>query len=67
MNINIGKEVAALQRMTNKELRGRYAEVFGEERTRLEHEWAQGDNVSTGDLRQALRKYRSFFDRMLAL
>jgi hypothetical protein len=45
----------------------RLAEVFAEERTRLEHEWAQGDNVSTEDLRQALRKYRSFFDRMLAL
>jgi len=45
----------------------RLAEVFAEERTRLEHEWAQGDNVSTEDLRQALRKYRSFFDRMLAV
>jgi hypothetical protein len=45
----------------------RLAEVFADERTRLEHEWAQGDNVSTEDLRQALRKYRSFFDRMLSL
>jgi hypothetical protein len=44
----------------------RLAEVFAEERTRLEHEWAKGDNVSTEDLRQALRKYRSFFDRMLS-
>ncbi|MEX0586324.1 MAG: DUF2924 domain-containing protein [Pirellulales bacterium] len=31
MNLNIGKEVAALQRMTVRELRTRYAEVFGEE------------------------------------
>jgi len=44
----------------------RLAEVFADERTRLEHEWAQGENVSTEDLRQALRKYRSFFDRMLS-
>ncbi|HXA67943.1 MAG TPA: hypothetical protein VNV82_22470 [Bryobacteraceae bacterium] len=45
----------------------RLAEVFADERTRLEHEWAQGENMSTEDLRQALRKYRSFFDRMLAV
>ena len=44
----------------------RLAEVFAEEKKRLEHEWAEGDNVSTEDLRQALRKYRSFFDRMLS-
>lgn len=44
----------------------RLAEVFANERTRLEQEWAKGDNVSTEDLRQALRKYRSFFDRMLS-
>jgi hypothetical protein len=31
MHVNVGKEVAALQRMTVKELRGRYAELFGEE------------------------------------
>ena len=30
MSINVGKEVAALQRMTVKELRARYGEVFGE-------------------------------------
>ena len=33
---NIGKEVAAMQRMTVAELRGKYAEVFGEE-TRSRH------------------------------
>ena len=42
------------------------AEVFADQRTRLEHEWAKGDSVSTEDLRQALRKYRSFFDRLLS-
>lgn len=30
MSLNVGKEVAALQRMTVPELRARYAEVFGE-------------------------------------
>jgi Protein of unknown function (DUF2924) len=30
MELNVGKEVAALQRMTVRELRARYAEVFGE-------------------------------------
>jgi hypothetical protein len=31
MHLNVGKEVAALLRMTVKELRARYADVFGEE------------------------------------
>jgi hypothetical protein len=44
----------------------RIAEQFSAERTTLEQQWAQGDNVSTEDLRQALRRYRSFFDRLLA-
>jgi hypothetical protein len=30
MDTNVGKELAALQRLTVKELRTRYAEVFGE-------------------------------------
>lgn len=30
MDLNVGKEVAALRRMTVNELRARYAEVFGE-------------------------------------
>jgi hypothetical protein len=43
----------------------RIAEQFSAERAKLEGQWAQGDNVSTEDLRQALRRYRSFFDRLL--
>src|ERR1700733_440139 len=43
----------------------RIAEQFSSERANLENQWAQGDNVSTEDLRQALRRYRSFFDRLL--
>src|ERR1700733_4469883 len=31
MQVNVGKEIAALKGMTNKELRAKYAEVFGEE------------------------------------
>lgn len=44
----------------------RIAEQFAAERSELEHQWDRGDNVSTEDLRQALRRYRSFFDRLLA-
>ena len=45
----------------------RLAEVFAEERQKLEHQWDRGDNVSTEDLRQALRRYRSFFSRLLSI
>jgi hypothetical protein len=44
----------------------RIAEQFSTERAQLEKQWDSGDNVSTEDLRQALRRYRSFFDRLLA-
>ena len=43
----------------------RIAEQFSVERAQLEKQWDRGDDVSTEDLRQALRKYRSFFDRLL--
>jgi hypothetical protein len=33
----------------------------------LEGQWEKGDNVSTEDLRVALQRYRSFFDRLLKL
>jgi hypothetical protein len=39
---------------------------FSEERERLEAQWDRGDDVSTEDLRVALRRYRSFFDRLLS-
>ena len=45
----------------------RLSEVFADERTTLEHQWDRGDQISTEDLRIALRKYRSFFDRLLSL
>jgi hypothetical protein len=45
----------------------RLAEVFAAERARLEGQWDRGGNVSTEDLRLALRRYRSFFGRLLAV
>ena len=44
----------------------RLAEGFTTERAGLEKQWDRGDNVTTEDLRVALQKYRSFFDRLLA-
>jgi hypothetical protein len=45
----------------------RLAEGFANERSGLEKQWDHGDNVSTEDLRIALQRYRSFFDRLLKL
>jgi hypothetical protein len=45
----------------------RLAEGFATERSGLEKQWDRGDNVSTEDLRVALQRYRSFFDRLLNL
>lgn len=43
----------------------RLARVFADERAALEQQWAKGDQVSTEELRVALRRYRSFFQRLL--
>ena len=40
---------------------------FHNRRSSLEKEWNSGGNVSTEDLRVALKRYRSFFDRLLTL
>lgn len=48
------------------DLMQRLAAGFAEERQRLEAQWDRGDDVSTEDLRVALTRYRSFFDRLLA-
>jgi hypothetical protein len=45
----------------------RLAEVFAEERSKLEKQWDRGDNVSTEDLRVALQRYRTFFQRLLSV
>ena len=41
------------------------ADGFANERSNLEKQWARGGDVSTEDLRLALQRYRSFFDRLL--
>jgi hypothetical protein len=45
----------------------RLAETFADERSTLEKQWDRGDDVSTEDLRVALRRYRSFFGRLLSM
>jgi hypothetical protein len=42
-------------------------ESFTTAQSRLEQQWSQGEDVSTEDLRQALHRYRSFFERLLRL
>jgi hypothetical protein len=49
------------------EVMKRLAEVFSEERQQLESQWERADKVSTEDLRLAMRRYRSFFERLLAV
>jgi hypothetical protein len=48
------------------DLMQRLAAIFSEEREQLENQWDSGDDVSTEDLRVALTRYRSFFDRLLS-
>ena len=43
----------------------RLAEGFAHERSNLEKQWGSGRDVSTEDLRVAMQRYRSFFDRLL--
>ena len=45
----------------------RLAESFSQQRSGLEKQWEQSDKISTEDLRLALRRYRSFFDRLLSI
>jgi hypothetical protein len=49
------------------ELMKRLAEGFADERRQLESQWEQSDKVSTEDLRLAMRRYRSFFERLLSV
>jgi inorganic triphosphatase YgiF len=43
------------------------ADSFARERRELETQLEQSDKASTEDLRVALRRYRSFFERLLSL
>ena len=40
---------------------------FANARSRLEEQWARGEQASTEDLRLALMHYREFFERLLAV
>ena len=49
-----------------EDLMRRLSTSFANERSRLESQWDSGDDVSTEDLRVALTRYRSFFERLLS-
>lgn len=48
------------------ELMRQLASSFSETRSQLEEQWASGGEASTEDLRIALTRYRSFFQRLLS-
>jgi hypothetical protein len=45
----------------------RLTEMFAAERARIDGQWGRGDDVSTEELRLALRRYKSFFGRLLSV
>lgn len=45
----------------------RLEEIFADERNKMEQQWSRGGDASTEDYRQALRRYRSFFTRLLSI
>mgnify|MGYP003577227085 CR=1 FL=1 len=49
------------------ELMQRLAQSFSEQRNNLESQWDASDKVSTEELRIALTRYRSFFERLLSI
>ena len=49
------------------EIMQQLAKTFADERSHLEEQGEHGKDISTEDLRMALRHYRSFFDRLLSI
>jgi hypothetical protein len=49
------------------EVMQRLARMFADERSSLEQQWDRQGETDTEALRQALRRYRSFFDRLLSM
>lgn len=49
------------------EVMKRLADSFATARQDLEKQWERSDQVSTEDLRLAMRRYRAFFERLLAV
>ena len=45
----------------------RLSNSFAAARSRLEQQWGRGEEASTEDLRVALKRYREFFERLLAV
>jgi hypothetical protein len=43
------------------------ATTFADHKRSLEGQWQQGEQIDTEELRMALRRYRSFFDRLLSV
>ena len=43
------------------------SDTFARERERLESQWDRDGDVTTEDFRMALRRYRTFFDRLLSI
>jgi ABC-type phosphonate transport system ATPase subunit len=43
------------------------AQGFSDQRNSLERQWERAEKISTEDLRLALRRYRSFFQRLLSI
>jgi hypothetical protein len=48
------------------ELMQSLAQGFSEHKARLEAQWQRGGDPDTEELRQALQRYRSFFNRLLS-
>ena len=49
------------------QLMQRLAQSFSEQRTNLEKQWEASEKISTEELRIALQRYRSFFERLLSI
>jgi uncharacterized spore protein YtfJ len=49
------------------ELMQRLAQSFSEQRKNLENQWEASEKISTEELRVALTRYRSFFERLLSI
>jgi hypothetical protein len=57
------KDADALVASATKQI----SDAFTNQRTQLEKQWSQGDQISTEQLRLALQQYRSFFSRLLSI
>jgi hypothetical protein len=59
------REVVADADRLVADLTERITREFSDERNQLEAQWDREEDVSTEDLRLALKRYRSFFERLL--